>query len=739
MRSWRERVSGQISSSFPYGGLRHWSPGVRLLSYQLEPALAIFRHGASRLLLGDDVGVGKTVEAGIVLKEVVGRDSSARVLVVVPSALKDQWIEELTRLFAVEVTDASSGWLRSAARRVPPDVNPWSLPGVYLASVDFVKRTEALEALLGARWDLLIADEAHGAGPGTDRYSALDALARRSSVVLLLSATPHSGDAGQFTALCNLGRTDGEPPIVCFRRTRSDVAPDGVRPRRRVLQVRPSDAERRMHRLLEAYTRELLATTGGRIEGHAGLLATLLKKRALSSPSSLVRSLARREAALAGRDPMPPLQPRLPLGEEEEACKDDEPGGVLTGAAIGDGERERWMLGEVLREARAAAALERKPRVLLRLLHRLREAAIVFSEYRDTAAALEQLLSASGLSVVVLHGGMNGEERRAAARAFSAGGSILVATDAASEGLNLHHCCRLVVHFELPWSPARMHQRCGRVDRIGQSRRVHEIALVSRDTAEDLVLRPLLRRASSSAAFGGGLMPEIAVRMLIGEDGEAPAALHASDSPGQDLFTVGDLAEEAAVETERLALCLRLPSASLDGDAAGRQACVPIARSARGDCSDPAQLILIVALTWREGGGEIIERALHPLALSIDHVRWARGRAAVRRQVEAVLQSSRSRIEATVRGIAEARRTPLLRLRAGRREPERERSRAVARTFAGSRPQLVQADLFARRAARVDVWLEDVRDTREGRSEGPVCGPPEWEWSVEAVLCGGLA
>jgi hypothetical protein len=205
-RRWAREVRQVVLASFPYGGLRCCPPAIRLMAYQLEPALAVLRHGATRVLIADGVGLGKTVEAGLVIRELAARDPDARILILCPAALSAQWIREMARLFDVAAVHADASWLRQMARTIPVEVNPWSLSGVHLASIDFVKRPEALRPLEDVRWDLLVVDEAHVATCGSDRRAAVDALAKRSRRVLLLTATPHSGDDDQFRALCALGR-----------------------------------------------------------------------------------------------------------------------------------------------------------------------------------------------------------------------------------------------------------------------------------------------------------------------------------------------------------------------------------------------------------------------------------------------------------------------------------------------------------------------------------------------------
>jgi hypothetical protein len=192
----------------------------------------------------------------------------------------------------------------------------------------------------------------------------------------------------------------------------------------------------------------------------------------------------------------------LPLADANQ--DDAAPDIVLGTAGLSDRAAERRWLDTIAEAAAKAAADESKVRFLTRLLGRLQEPSIVFTEYRDTLGRLHEAMSRTGRASLVLHGGLTAAERVAVQRAFNDGNHVLLATDAAAEGLNLHGRCRLVIHFELPWTPIRMEQRAGRVDRIGQRRTVHEIGLVANDTAERLVLVPLIRKAARVEAAPGG-------------------------------------------------------------------------------------------------------------------------------------------------------------------------------------------------------------------------------------------
>src|SRR5262245_34933235 len=142
-RRWLHVVRRLAASLVPFGGTR-MSPAssLRLMPHQFEPLLAATRYGATRILIADDVGLGKTVQAGLLLAEMAGERSGFRALVLVPASLRDQWAHELESHFSISVTAADAAWLRYTAREWPAHVNPWAMPGIYIASIDFLKRAE---------------------------------------------------------------------------------------------------------------------------------------------------------------------------------------------------------------------------------------------------------------------------------------------------------------------------------------------------------------------------------------------------------------------------------------------------------------------------------------------------------------------------------------------------------------------------------------------------------------------
>ncbi len=521
--------------------------GITILPFQLEPALAVAGGAAARILIADDVGLGKTIQAGLIVAEVLVRDAAARVLVVCPAALRDQWRSELVERFHLTpvVLDAAS--LDGA----PPGVNPWAAFPLVLASIDYVKRPEVIRALEPLVWDLMVVDEAHGIAGPSDRHTAAALLAQRARTVVLLTATPHSGDNETFGRLTAIGDVNGSFPLLVFRRRRAAIE-GAVTRHTRWLGVRPTTVERQMHQALLAYVRRVWRNPAT----PAGALAMIvLTRRACSSARSLERSLERRLALLSNAGGIGQLP--LPLNT---AAPDDEEAGVELGApGLEDARDEHDALEELLALARRAAAAESKLRAVARLLRRSGESAIVFTEYRDTLSTLERELGPFG--TCQLHGGLTAAERAHVLREFTTGRRrILLATDAASEGLNLHQRCRLVVHLEVPWTPTRIEQRIGRVDRIGQSRTVHQMLLVSAGTVEESRVADVVRRTLQAASALDDLttapVEERTIAAHVFNDVPLP---HAPRLTAPCLSTTAtDLQAVAAAEAARLLLVRQL-------------------------------------------------------------------------------------------------------------------------------------------------------------------------------------
>jgi SNF2 family DNA or RNA helicase len=514
--TWRRACRALIAADGPPGSLRTARHArIDLLPHQLEPAIAILRGLGTRLLLADAVGLGKTIQAGLVASELLARGSIERVLVVAPPGLREQWLQELEDRFAIQAAGVDGHILRRLALTLPVGLNPWQTLSFAVASIDYVKRPEVFPAASSCRWDLVIVDEAHACAGDSDRRAAVHALAARAAYVLLLSATPHSGDRESFEALCAIGAAGRDSPLLVFRRTRADAGLGTAR-RVHVLRVGPSKEEARMHAMLARYSAAVRAEHGDR---DASLALSVLHKRALSSAWSLALSVERRLAALSAAEPADAEQIALPLGDPQgELIASDEAPSWPSDLRLSDPARERQLLSALHQRARSASARETKIAALVTLLRRARQPAVVFTEYRDTLLHVRRRL---GQPALLLHGGLTRDERSAVLAAFGREPrGLLLATDAAAEGLNLHHHCRLVVNLELPWNPMRLEQRIGRVDRIGQRRTVHAFHLIADGTGEIRLLARLRARVASAQADIGAPDPfgdERAIAQLVME------------------------------------------------------------------------------------------------------------------------------------------------------------------------------------------------------------------------------
>jgi len=671
---WRRTCRGLLATATPPGALLGaGSARMDLLPYQLEPALALGRGLGSRVLLADDVGLGKTVQAGLILAELRARGGADRVLILTPPGLRDQWIRELGRRFSVNASFVDVAALRVLSSTLPIGVNPWTTLPVAVTSIDYVKRPEVLPSLLSCPWDVVVVDEAHGCTGGSDRGAAVSALAARASYVVLVTATPHSGDRDSFSSLCSMGSLNGDSLLV-FRRSRRDVGLEAARHIHR-LQVRPSVAELRMHALVSRFTQQVSRERGV----SSALALSVLHKRALSSASSLERSVARRLTMLSNVKADGHEQLALPLADSGgELSPEDEPPAWPAELGLLDRDRERQMLKALAEAATMASRHESKIRALQRLLRRLDEPAIVFTEYRDTLVHLETRL---GRPAILLHGGMSGPERLESLVRFSKGGQVvLLATDAAGQGLNLHDTCRIVVNLELPWNPTRLEQRIGRVDRIGQRRTVHAFHLIARGTSETRILDRLKARLTMARADIHAADP-----LGVGIDLDVEA--------DETLQTVPALVSDAFEEAERLALARRLAPAQADGGAALENDGLQIARARRWQTRTRlrSRLMLLWRVSCQDGCGRPLRSTVVPVL--------APGTLAslpVEEMLQLLAVPFREQVEATARGWQEE----VARFHHAFVSRRVDRDRAIAHGRGDRGAELFQAGLFDRRDQR---------------------------------------
>jgi superfamily II DNA or RNA helicase len=506
---WRCALRSLLHQGLP-GELRATANAdIDLLPHQLQPALAVVAGLGCRLLLADDVGLGKTIEAGAIVAELRARGVADRVLILTPPGLREQWAQELLTRFAIRADIVDFRAVRERVATLRPGVNPWTTWPVAISSVDYVKRPEVLRAVGARPWDVVIVDEAHRVANDSDRHHAGALVASHAGYVVLLTATPHSGDTQAFHALCGIG--DQNDRLLVFRRTRRAVISPVERHAHRLF-IRSSADERRMHARLTAFERAVRAERG-EADREAWLALAVLRKRAFSSAHALHLSIARRLDALSPTTPGP-TQLLLPLDDQGELDSADEAPPWQPALSLQDSAEEQRLLTSIAAAAALAITRETKLAAISRLIRRIGEPLIIFTEYRDTLAHIARSIHEPA---AVLHGGLLGPERAAALRSFTEGRRrILLATDAAGEGLNLHQICRIVINLELPWNPMRLEQRIGRVDRIGQRHTVHAFHLVSAGTGEEELLSQLRGRIAKAQSEIGAPDP-------FGSDPTAPA------------------------------------------------------------------------------------------------------------------------------------------------------------------------------------------------------------------------
>lgn len=681
-RRWRRRARQALAGALPaWSSLRSLARArIDLLPFQLEPALAVVRGLAARVLIADAVGLGKTIQAGLIVAEILERNPEGHVLVVTPASLREQWQSELEMRFGLRASLVDSAALAQAG--TVAGGNPWSIP-LAITSIDYVKRPEVLRSLESLVWDAVVVDEAHALAGRSDRHTAAAAIGARARTVVLLTATPHSGDDDAFARLCRVGDVDAQFPLLAFRRTRDET---GVASARRTvwLRVAPSDAEQAMHRALEAYARRVARQS--RMLPAAMLAMTVLKKRACSSAASLGRSVERRIALLCSGAAANDDQLPLPLGFSLD--DDDEPNAELAAPGLSDAGDERRTLARLLDLARRAAVYDRKLAAVKRFLRRVREPAIVFTEYRDTLVTLAAALGE--FPTAQLHGGLSGAERAAVLRRFGTGAAdVLLATDAASEGLNLQQRCRLVVNLELPWTPARLEQRVGRVDRIGQTRRVHQVHLVAAGTTEDVAIAPAIHRR-------GAL-----VRDALG-------AMESGSGPSDTVVTV-DLRDDAVSEAARAGMARSLDEGA-DHPATGRPLVTALHRQ-------PTRAYWAFRRHFDEEAGEVLWEAMFGI-----HHRLPGSRLRHRADVRAVAKGAHDAIAGAAREHADAAGAALLSATHASVALAIQREQAIVRTIARCRARLaaalVQPELFGRRLERTAAALEEVLlDAQRGCTE----------------------
>ncbi|MGQ9592099.1 MAG: helicase-related protein [Planctomycetota bacterium] len=521
-----------------------------LEAYQLAPALRLLAKPRPALLVADDVGLGKTIEAGLAVLELMARKRASRILIVTPPGLMDQWQDELREKFGLDFTAIeNAAGLSRVQTELPAGTSPWDAVPRVITSIDYLKRETVRSRALRKRWDLVIVDEAHALAesgtpenPYRTQRTRLGAKLREAARgLVLLTATPHNGYSHSFRSLVELveptlaalrGSSEDvrrRVATACIRRMKAQIrrrSPDGreeplfpPRTVRGIPVTPPSELDKNLLRKVASYCSHTARGAANTEDAElVGFAMQIVKKRALSSRAALERTLEHRLEALRNEEAReePPeraelrdLQADLPLREAEAERTARR---ILRSAIPRDErrrEREIKALGKIRRLLKKLPRADPKVEALLAELRRVfaedpTEKAIVFTEYRDTLEAIRVRIEGDFANrYVVLCGGLTRRQRLARQEAFERPEvRLLLATDAASEGLNLQRHCRRVIHFELPWNPNRMEQRNGRVDRYGQTREPVIRYLYYPDSPEDDVLNQLVGKIERMAADG---------------------------------------------------------------------------------------------------------------------------------------------------------------------------------------------------------------------------------------------
>jgi len=595
-----------------------------------------------RFLLADDPGAGKTIMAGLLIKELLIRGDLQRCLICCPGSLAEQWQDELYRRFGLNFDVITRESIESSRSG-----NPYAERNLVISRLDHMSRNDDIQAKLEqVDWDLVICDEAHkmsasffgGEVKETKRYKLAKLLGAHCRNFLLMTATPHNGkeeDFQLFMALLDADRFEGKFRDGVHQADTSDMMRRLVKEKLVKFDNTPlfperiastvtytlSDAEAALYKEVTEYVREemnradRLAQEGeGRRGNTVGFALTILQRRLASSPEAIYQSLRRRRERLEKRLREEQLQKRggeitvagaegrlrslrdtdVPLLSDEDLDDlDDAPDAEVErieeqiadqataartitelGAEIGSLGR----LEELALRVRQAGT-DRKWDELSRLLQDndemfdaegSRRKLIIFTEHRDTLNYLhDRITSLLGRpeAVVMIHGGMGREERRKVQEAFTQDKDvqILLATDAAGEGLNLQRA-HLMVNYDLPWNPNRLEQRFGRIHRIGQTEVCHLWNLVALETREGDVFHQLFtkldeeRKALGGQVFDvlGKIFGETPLRQLLidairyGDQPEVRAQLTSKVDQALDRAQLTALIEERALAQDSM-------------------------------------------------------------------------------------------------------------------------------------------------------------------------------------------
>ncbi|MBT8224277.1 MAG: DEAD/DEAH box helicase [Dactylosporangium sp.] len=516
--------------------------GVSVEAYQLEPLRRALSSSRTNLLLADDVGLGKTIEAGLVVQELLLRHRARTAIVVCPPSLALKWQDEMRDKFGLEFTIINSEMMRQVRRTHGLHANPFLLyprvivsmawlPGVRAQRMlrDVYAQTSRAGSAKRYAFDILVVDEAHhvapsgpsviGGGRGyavdTQRTIAVRDLADKCEHRLFLSATPHNGHPESFTALMEMidsrrfsrGANLDEKALreVTVRRLKRDLPEKGFQPRQvKVIPFVPGDTEQEMFALLDRILTQ--SAKANRTGAGGDITAMLFKKRFLSSPWAFGMTLDQYLAARTTGSGLGDWDYDDILGEgqadEEEGLWEQDEATCLRHSKSSDplvaaqsGELERlaeWGLGFENRPDARLDALVSTLEAICRPdgRHWTNERVVIFTEYAHTLEWVKRVLNQQGFEQVlaVIQGSTPAEEREIIRQRFTRDPAvepirILLATDAAGEGIDLQRHCHRLINLDIPFNPSRLEQRIGRIDRYGQKHSPQVFHLVPEKTS----------------------------------------------------------------------------------------------------------------------------------------------------------------------------------------------------------------------------------------------------------------
>jgi SNF2 family DNA or RNA helicase len=475
--AWRLRLADQFDELLCLARMN----AVRRLDYQVETVQRVLRTFCGRALLADEVGLGKTIEAGMLVSEYLMRGMARTVLIVCPAALVGQWRGELSSKFAIEARCTEEPVFRTDPEAAWAD---GGRPQVLIASLQLARSARHAEQVRARRWDLVVVDEAHHLkNRATAGYRLLDSL--KSRFLLLLTATPVENDLEELYNLVTLLRPGQLATPELFRKRFVEKG-DPFSPRNR---------ERLKELLGEVMVRNTRALAGRGIELPPRFAQTVVVEPS-PGEAALYQAVLElvRSAGEAGR------RSRLSLRTLLEEAGSSAEAVLETVGNLEGGERlDPAAMAPVRAAAReAAGARARKTGKLVEIVRALDalspgSKAVVFTRFRATLEALSAALGAEGIPHSRFHGGMDGPEKDEAVERLRTEVPVMLATDVGGEGRNLQFA-NVLVNYDLPWNPMKIEQRIGRLHRIGQTREVRVFSLCARGSAEERILDVLDRR-----------------------------------------------------------------------------------------------------------------------------------------------------------------------------------------------------------------------------------------------------